>query len=195
MDKVHLLLAGVAAFLVSACGGGEELDKRMEQVAKQGEQAIQDMEDQYGVEGELLKEAPNTDVLVAFGGYTDQSFDKVYRYQANVGDRAMFIWMTFDNDDSDDQHIAITLDLAGISSEGEYKLDRQRNGNIYIEIDGIAFRSDAGNATVNITSASGEYLEGTFSGQNLARSQNRGDEIISIENARFKLPLNDLRRK
>jgi hypothetical protein len=168
---------------------------RAEEMGKRGEQAIQEMEGQYGAGGDdLLPEALNTDVLVNFGGYSDQSFDKVYRYQANVGDGSIFIWMTFDNDDMDDQHIAITLNLQGMGGEGEYTLDRQRNGNIYIEIDGLAFRTDAGNATVTITSASGEYLEGTFSAENVARNQKMGDEILAIKDARFRLPLNDMRR-
>lgn len=193
---LKLLSLFLAATLVVACGNGDELVKRAEEAAKQGEQALSEMEDHYGgVGGDLLQEAPNTDVQVSLDGYSQQSFDKVYRYQANINESSTFIWMTFDNNDMDDQHIAVTLDLAGISGEGEYVLDRQRNGNIYLEIDGLAFRSDAGNAKVKITSASGEYLEGTFSAEQITRTQNRGSEVISIKDARFKLPLNDMRRK
>lgn len=189
--KASIVLS--SAFLLAACGG-EDVAQRAEEAGRLGEAAIAEMEAQYGAEGELLQEAPDTDALVKFGGYSDKTFDKVYRYQANVADRATFIWMTFDNDDMDDQHIAVTLTLRGITDEGEYTLDRQRNGDIYIEIDGIAFRTDAGNAVVNLTSTSGDYLEGTFSAENVARNQNRGDEIIEIEQARFKLPLNDMAR-
>lgn len=191
-NLISLYVIGICIIL-SACSDSN-ITERAEEIAKVGEQAIQEIEDQYGMGGDdLLPEASNTNVLVNFSGYSDQSFDKVYRYQANVADSSAFIWMTFDNNDMDDQHIAVTLDLA-ISGEGEYILDRQKNGNIYIEIDGLAFRTDARNGTVNITSASGEYFEGTFSAENVARNQNMGDEIINITEARFKLPLNDMRR-
>lgn len=183
----------VPALLFAACAD-EDAIQRAEELGRQGEEAIAAMEAQYGAEDDQLKEAPDTDVYLKFGGYSDAAFDKVYRYQANVGDRATFIWMTFDSDDMDEQHIAVTLELNGINSEGEYTLDRQKNGNIYIEIDQLAFRSDTGNAVVNLTSTSGDYLEGTFSAFSVDRSQNRGDESIDIKEARFKLPLNDMRR-
>lgn len=179
---------------LNACSDNS-ITQKAEEIGKAGKRAIETMEEQYGSEtDDLLPEALNTNVLVNFSGYVEQSFEKVYRYQANVADEATFIWMTFDNDDMDDQHIAITIDLAGISDEGQYTLDRQKNGNIYIEIDGLAFRTDAGNGTVNITSASGEYLEGTFSAENVARNRNMGSEVITIKDAKFKLPLNNMRR-
>ncbi|GEM_PF-4758161 len=194
MNKTKLFVTLILSFSLFACGDAEQIAQRAEEIGKEGEKAIAEMEAQYGTGDDLLPEAPKTDVQFSFSGYNEQTFDKVYRYQANVGDRASFIWMTFDNNDMDDQHIAVTIDLAAFNGEGEYVLDRQKNGNIYIEIDGLAFRTDAGNSTVNITSASGEYLEGTFSATNVARNQNMGKEIINIENGRFKLPLNDMRR-
>lgn len=190
--NIPLILA--TTFLLTACGG-EDVAQRADEIGRQGEAAIAQMEAQYGAQDNLLVEAPDTDAYVKFGGYSDSAFDKVYRYQANVGDVETFIWMTFDNDDMDDQHIAVTLSLRGINEVGEYTLDRQRNGNIYIEIDEMAFRTDAGNAVVNLTSISGDYLEGTFSATNVARTQSSGEEIIEIEQAQFKLPLNDMRRK
>jgi hypothetical protein len=171
----------------------------MNEIAEIGEQVskqIEETENQYGGSGEegMLTEAPDTDVMFSISGYKDQTFEKVYRYQANVGDQATFIWMTFDDNDMDEQHIAVTLDLGGISEEGEYTLDRQKNGNIFIEIDGLAFRTDAGNGTVNVTSASGDYLEGTFTAENVERNQQMGDEVLTAVNGEFKLPLNNMKR-
>lgn len=197
MNTFKTVCAVGFAFVISSCGEG--LDDRMNEIAEIGEQVskqIEETENQYGGSGEegMLTEAPDTDVTFSMSGYTDQTFDKVYRYQANVGDQAMFIWMTFDKNDNDEQHIAVTLDLAGIAEEGEHILDRQKNGNIFIEIDGLAFRTDAGNGTVNITSASGDYLEGTFTAENVERSQKMGEEILTAVNGEFKLPLNNMKR-
>jgi len=189
----NMLFIFGCALVLGACGGDESVE-RAQELGEQGEAAIADMESAYGAGEELLVEAPDTEVNIEFGGHSNDTFSKVYRYQANVADRSTFIWMTLDNNDMDDQHIAVTVQLNGINEVGEYTLDRQRNGNIYIEMDQIAFRTDAGNATVKLTSTSGDYLEGSFSATNVARNQNRGDEVIEIKDARFKLPLNDMRR-
>ena len=182
----------IAPFCLGLVSCGE---KTAEKISQLGNENIEEMENQYGPEGDLLPEAPNTNVSVTFGDYNNQTFDKVYRYQANVSDSETFIWMTFDNNDSNDQHIAVTLSLRGITKEGEYTLDRQKNGDIYIEMDQKAFRSDAGNAFVKLSSVSGEYMEGTFSVKNASRTQNKSEEKIDIIEAKFKLPLKDMRRK
>jgi hypothetical protein len=187
--KAPVLMACTA--LLVGCSAEDTAQR----AGEMGDAAIAQMEEQYGSADDLLPEAPNTDVYLKFSGYSDREFDKVYRYQANVTDRDSFIFMTFDNNDMDEQHIAVTITVRGINSEGEYTLDRQRNGDIYIEMDGIAFRTDAGNAVVNLTSTTGDYLEGSFTAQNVGRNQNRGDEVINIEEARFKLPLNDMRSR
>lgn len=180
------------AVLLSACGG-DDVAERAEEIGRQGEAAIAEMEERFGSQVDLLEESPNTEAYVQFAGFSDRAFDKVYRYQANISDREAFIWMSMDANEMDDENIAITLSLRGISEVGEHTLDRQRNGDIYIEIDGVAFRTDAGNAVVNLTSTSGDFLEGSFSATDVSRSQDRGPEVIQIEEARFKLPLNDMR--
>lgn len=192
MEKATPILL-VSSVLLAACGG-EDVAERADEIGRQGEAAIGEMEAQFGAQGDLLEEAPNTEAFVQFGGFSDRSFDKVYRYQANINTQEAFIWMSMDGNEMDDENIAITLSLRGISEVGEHTLDRQRNGDIYIELDGLAFRTDAGNAVVNLTSTTGDFFEGTFSATNVARSQNKGPEVIEIEEARFKLPLNDMRR-
>ncbi len=179
--------------LVTLYGCGSSTESAADKIAKLGEEAVAEMEEQSS-DDELLPPVPNTEVDIQFGGYSERSFEQIYRYQANITDRNIFIHMVLDNDDYDEQHIALTFDLQ-FNEVGEYVLDRTKNGNIYIEIDGLAFRTGKENAQVQIKSISDGFIEGVLSVNNAERSQSgAGNELITIESSTFKLPLNDMRR-
>ncbi|MEO1098735.1 MAG: hypothetical protein AAFX57_13435 [Bacteroidota bacterium] len=191
MKAITTLILSV--YLITLCGCGSGQESAADKIAKLGEEAVAEIEEQSG-DDELLPPVPNTEVDIYFDGYSEQNFQEVYRYQANIANRSMFVHLVLDNNDYDDQHIALTFDLQ-FNEVGEYVLDRSKNGNIYIEIDGLAFRTGENNAEVKINSISDGYIEGVFLANNVERSQSgEGNELITIKPSTFRLPLKDMRR-
>ena len=187
MKKINSLIVVVLLAVLCGCGNIKEKAAKIADQAKE--------EQQQSSDDDLLPPAPNTEVDIHFAEYSDQDFTNVYRHKANVKDKAMFIWMTLDNDDYDDQHIALTFTL-NFSEVGEYALDINKNGNLFEEIDGLSFRSAEGNAQITINSMADGFIEGTFSAENVARSNAKdGDELISIKPSSFKLPMKDMRSR
>ncbi|MEO0552208.1 MAG: hypothetical protein AAF149_03340 [Bacteroidota bacterium] len=191
MKAITTLIFSVCLIILCGCGSGQQ--SAADKIAKLGEEAVAEMEEQSG-DDELLPPVPNTEVDIYFDGYSEQNFQEVYRYQANITNQSMFVHVVLDNNDYDEQHIALTFDLQ-FNEVGEYVLDRTKNGNIYIEIDGLAFRTGESNAQVKINSISDGYIEGVFSANNVERNQSgEGSELITIKPSTFRLPLKDMRR-
>ncbi|GAB5465821.1 MAG: hypothetical protein Kapaf2KO_12570 [Candidatus Kapaibacteriales bacterium] len=182
-----LLALATIALIITSCGLDEETMKEIEEIAKN---EIEKAEQQNA---EAEQESPDTEVNISVEGYKELNFDKVYSYQANIADREIFIHMVH-SASQEEEYKATTIKLAA-TEPGDYDLNYEMSTDIFVEIGDKNFRTGKDAGTITINSLSDGYIEVSFSDVTLPRTNNQGDETITLPSGTLKLPLNDMRRK